>query len=175
MLWAWGLITAIAVGLPVAAWWLSRNLKPRGPPFGSRPRRFDRVGRWLFDHYHLGVLDRQKVAQAVFVTPTALSDPTLRNAAHELAAEVLSGKLKPYAPQQAWAGTMFGLGLAYTTLAMVEPFVTRAAGGLPFWCLMAYGLLFVVGGPVLAVWAPRRALRRVKRALRLNEDAAHRT
>jgi hypothetical protein len=173
MLWAWGLIIGIAAGLPAAAWWFSRKLRPARLPLSTPPGRFDSVGHWLFGHYHLGVLDRHKVVQAVFVTPVSLDDPPLRRAACALAGDVLSGKLKPYGPQRVWGWAMLGFGLAYAVFGVVELVVSHSdRGGLPVWYPMAYGLLWAVGGAVAGVWAPRRVLRHVRRAQELNQDAA---
>ena len=87
MVWALGLAGAIAVGLPVGAWLLSRNLGPPKQVLGG-PVPGDRTDRWLYDHFHLGVLDRSRVRQAAFAG-RALDEPELRRAACGLAADIL--------------------------------------------------------------------------------------
>jgi len=58
MAWALVLVAVIAVGLPGAAWWLSRNLKPPAVPLGRPTPRSDPIDRWLLDHYQLGTVAR---------------------------------------------------------------------------------------------------------------------
>ena len=91
MVWAWALIVAIAVSLPSAAWWLSRNLKPPRRQVG--PPGFGHIDRWLFGHCQLGALERWRVEEAVFGDVRRLSEPRLREAARGVAAELMSGRL----------------------------------------------------------------------------------
>ena len=65
MVWALVLVAVIAVGLPLAAWWLSRDLRPPKQILGG-PMPGVPADRWLFAHYQLGVLDRSRVREAVF-------------------------------------------------------------------------------------------------------------
>lgn len=87
MVWALVLVAVIAIGLPLVAWWLNRDLRPPkqllGGPIPGVP-----ADRWLFDHFQLGVVDRSRVREAVFAGQ-ALSDPALRRAACALAARML--------------------------------------------------------------------------------------
>src|SRR5947209_1945897 len=87
MEWALVLVAVIAIGLPVAAWLLSRNLGPPKRVLGG-PVPGDRADRWLFDHFQLGVMDRSRVRQTV-VAGGALHEPELRRAACGLSAKVL--------------------------------------------------------------------------------------
>ncbi len=91
MVWAWALIVAIAVSLPSAAWWLSRNLKPSRRQVG--PPGFGHIDRWLFGHCQLGALESWRVEEAVFGDVRRLSEPRLREAARGVAAELMSGRL----------------------------------------------------------------------------------
>ncbi len=88
MAWGWAVIVAIAVGLPIAAWLLSRNLKPPRQ-WAGRPG-FNHIDRWLFEHYRLGALDRWQVEDAIFGEVRKLDDPRLREAASGVAAELLT-------------------------------------------------------------------------------------
>lgn len=124
---AWVIVAAIAVGLPAAAWGLSRNLKPPPQPLG-RPRRTDsRWDRWLYERHQLGVLDRGKVKDAVFAKGQLPSEPALREPARGLAAEVVSTRL-PF-PRMRWLGLIYLVcGLGICAGGLVERFVSHTGG-----------------------------------------------
>lgn len=64
MAWAWVVIVVIAVGLPVGAWRLSRNLKPQRHRAGHLGA--GRIDRWLAEHYQLSALDRWRIEETIF-------------------------------------------------------------------------------------------------------------
>lgn len=160
-IWLWAVIAAIAVGLPILAWLLSRNLRP--PRLGgSGPPGFGHIDRWLFEHYQLGALDRLHVEEAIFRDARKLREPRLRDAARGVAAELLSGRLRlPW--QMRWGGWwLMGTGLTIITLVLIERFITHGVGEL--------GVLYVADGvPVtglgvlLALWAPKQMRRNLAR------------
>ena len=78
MAWALVLVAVIAVGLPGAAWWLSRNLKPLALPLGRPTPRSDPIDRWLFDHYQLGTVARGQVKTAVVLEGQVPGEPCTR-------------------------------------------------------------------------------------------------
>ncbi len=64
MAWVLAVILALGVGLPIAAWRLSRRAESRRRPGGLWPLA-DQVDTWLFDRHHLSALDRKQVRDAV--------------------------------------------------------------------------------------------------------------
>lgn len=90
MWWALAFVVILGVGLPVAAWWYSRRHPP--PPVTRLGTGYDRIDKWLLGHHQLAPLDRERVRTAVF-QGRQLDDPALACAAHQLASEVLLGKL----------------------------------------------------------------------------------
>jgi len=160
MVWAGSaLIAAIAIGLPVAAWWFSRDLKPPRQPMGGPGPRFDRVDRWLFDRYQLGVLDRWRVRQAVFDGRT-LSEPVLRGAAHDLATDVLVGKVGGFVRRGGWI--LIAEGAFIVAAAIV---VTVIRNDYAFLAPVLVGLPQLVLGEM----SRRRTRQALERARQLNE------
>jgi hypothetical protein len=157
------MVAVIAIGLPLAAWWFSRNLKPP-LPLGRPASRSDPIDRWLFDHYQLGVVARGQVKTAVFLKGQLPAERVLRQAAHGLAAEVANGNLQsPRALR--WAGWVLiaeGACLAAVLLVIAVFKTTSGLAGLP---ISLY--LFARGG--LAVREARRQVQRARRLDRLGQ------
>lgn len=94
MAWAVAVIVVIGIGVPAAAWLISRRLGTRrqvsagglGPPA-------DAVDSWLIEKYQLPALQRWQVRDAV-LSGRELADPVLRRAAHDLAGCTLRGELR---------------------------------------------------------------------------------
>src|SRR5947209_15543481 len=114
MAWVSVVVLAVTVVLTIGAWRFRG--KPRRPL--AEPRT-DRVDRWLIQQYGLASLrDCWDVRDAVR-GGRAVGDPALREAAHGLAAELLSGRLRDANPIAlvmaglfALAGTLYlGTGL----------------------------------------------------------------
>jgi hypothetical protein len=160
MTWAWVVIVAIAVGLPVAAWRLSRNLKPQRQRAGHLGA--DSIDRWLAEHYQLSALDRWQIEETIFRDASKLEDPRLREAARGLAAELLSGRLRPMwlLRWQGWILT--GLGLAVTVLGIITHFASHRLEVLSTFYLIE-GPLVVVLGVAAALWAPKQLHRNLMR------------
>jgi hypothetical protein len=135
MAWAWAFVVIVAVGLPATAWWLSRNLKPPRQPLGGPGPRFDRVDRWLYDRYQLGVVDRWRVREAV-LAGRELHEHPLREAAHSLAAEMLAGRIGGFYRRAGWIRIGSGLLVVVTAVVVAViridyPIVVVALVGLP--------------------------------------------
>lgn len=112
MAWALALVVAIGVGLPVAAWLITRRLPP--PKTASRTGRgHDAIDRWLAERYQLAWLDRSRVRTAVF-RGRQVEEPHLAAAAHGLAAQVLAGRfgVLRWLPMLGWAELGLGSPLA---------------------------------------------------------------
>jgi hypothetical protein len=129
------------------------------------PTRFDYIGRWLVEHYQLGELDRSHIVQAVFVKPQRIREQELRRAASGLATEVLRGKL-PLPRMQRYAGPFICvLGFALTVSSIIFHFIFHGWQGQ-----IVIGVMLIVLGGVVSVWAPKQMRRNVDQALRLNAD-----
>jgi hypothetical protein len=165
MTWAWLAVVGIAAGLPTAAWLLSRNLKPqrqRGGHLG-----FGRIDRWLAEHYQLGALDRWQIEETIFRDVRKLdNDPRLRDAARGLAAELLSGRLKPLWLIR-WSGwVLISSGVVITALGIILH-STRPDRGVLGIYYMIEGPLGVLLGAAVIIWTPRQVRRNL---VRLSED-----
>jgi hypothetical protein len=158
MAWALVLVAVIAVGLPGAAWWLSRNLKPLALPLGRPTPRSDPIDRWLFDHYQLGTVARGQVKTAVFLEGQVPGEPALHQAALGLAAEVAAGNLRsPRAYRWiAWALIAEGACLTAALLAIAVLKSTYGLVGLPV------SLQQLALGAVM-MWVTRRQVERARR------------
>lgn len=163
MVWAWVLVAVIGIGLPVAAWRLTRNLKPPRQAVGGPGPRFARVDHWLYDRYRFGVMDRSRVLNAV-LGGQELSDQPHRQAAHCLAAAMLAGNLGILYRRAGWIRICSGLGVAGAFLG--------AAVAERNYAIMAAAVLAaaVLGVPQIVLgWQYQRAIRgRVEQAHRLN-------
>jgi hypothetical protein len=137
-------------------------------PVSTTPARFDHIGRWLADHHQLGDMERSQVTQAVFAKPQKLGDPRLRQAACDLAAEVLSHRLPLPRMQRYIARITAAMGLALVVAALVLQLVTHRYG-----TQLALAVVVTVAGAVLSVSVPRQMRHNVERALALNKDGAH--
>jgi hypothetical protein len=93
MVWTWVVVAVIAIGLPLAACRLSRNLKPPAQPIGGLGPPTDSVDRWLIERHPLPAVQRWQVRQAVLYG-RMVKDPALKEAAHDLAGSALSGEVK---------------------------------------------------------------------------------
>ena len=159
--WLWAVIVAIALGLPVVAWLLSRNLKPPRMGGGGQPG-FGHIDRWLSEHYELSALDRLRVEEAIFRDARKLREPRLREAARGVAEELLSGRLRlPW--QMRWGGWwLMGIGLAIITLALIGRFITHSMGELGV-LYVADGVPVLGLGVLLALWSPKQMRRNLAR------------
>src|SRR5690242_5129736 len=123
MAWVWAVIVVIAVGMPAAAWWLGRRMRPPRQRAG-RPG-FGVIDRWLFERYQLGALDRWQIEDVIYGDARKLNDPRLREAARGVATELLSGRLKAPWLIRSGGWIIMGMGLAVTTAGIVAHFVSH--------------------------------------------------
>lgn len=158
MAWAWAVVAIVAVGLPATAWWFSRNLKPPRQPLGGPGPRFDRVDRWLYDRYQLGVVDRWRVREAV-LSGRECDEHPLREAAHSLAAEMIAGRVGGFYRRAGWI--RIGSGLLIVTTVVAVAVIRHRYAIIP---------VALVGLPQLALggYYQKVVRERVERAHRLN-------
>ena len=161
MAWALVLVVVIAVGLPGAAWWLGRNLKPPALPLGRPTLRSDPVDRWLFGRYRLGTVARWQVKTAVFLQGQVPGEPALHQAALGLAAEVATGNLRSPRAYRWIAWTLIAEGACLTAalLAIAALKSTYGLAGLPVSLEQ-----LALGAAML--WAARRQVERARRLAR---------
>jgi hypothetical protein len=159
MVWTSAVFLAVTAVLTIAAWRFRSRLKwPLAEP------RDDRVDRWLIQHYRLAnSRDRDELRDAVR-EGRAVGDPALREAAHGLAAELLSGRLRDPNPGGLVIAGLSGLGGA---LYLGTGLIHGGRGGAfsvfagTMWLLAACGW----------VWGwSRLPRRRVEQALQLNKS-----
>src|SRR5258706_9954604 len=93
MAWALAVIFLLGVGLPIAAWRLSRHLESRLQPVGGVGPPADQVDKWLLEQHHLPALQRGQVRDAVMYG-RMVRDPALKHATRDLAGTALRGELK---------------------------------------------------------------------------------
>lgn len=165
MVWSWWLVVAaITVGLPAAAWWLTRQVKP-APPLGSPGVWAGPVERWLFERHRLGVLDRARITTEVFGKGRVPADPRLRTAARELAAEVLAGRVRLPRPQRLAGWIYTATGILGLTSGLVGRFVAHGLSR-PFELDIVQGAAITfLGACAVLVWIPQDLRRKAERAL----------
>lgn len=170
MAWALVLVVVIGVGLPVAAWSITRLLPPPSP--ARRPGRgYDGIDRWLADRYRLAWRDRSRVRTAVF-QGRQVEEPHLAPAAHGLAAQVLAGRFRAlrWSRMLGWADLGLGIGLGATGVAWLSTRGHPEGVLLPVLGVVNAGLLLCAGG--WRAWQePRRIRRHAAQALRAHRDA----
>jgi hypothetical protein len=93
MAWALAVIFLLGVGLPIAAWRLSRHLESRLQPVGGVCPPTDQVDKWLLEQHHLPALQRRQVRDAVMYG-RMMRDPALKHVTRDLAGAALRGELK---------------------------------------------------------------------------------
>src|SRR5258708_9548419 len=93
MAWALAVIFLLGVGLPIAAWRLSRQLESRLQPVGGVGPPTDQVDKWLLEQHHLPAVQRRQVRDAVMYG-RMVRDPALKHATPDIAGTALRGELK---------------------------------------------------------------------------------
>lgn len=151
-MWLWVAVAGIAIGLPAATLALVTVSRRRGP-------RLSRIDRWLFDRYRLEWLDRSRVKEAV-LQGQALSEPALREAAHDLAGAMLAGEVGGLGIKtiRVVIGATAGLVVAVLVLVL-------ATGN---YSLVGSVILGFLGLP-LSIWSYARTRRRMTHAFHVNE------
>lgn len=166
MAWALVLVVAIGVGLPVAAWLITRRLPPPSTA-GRAGRGHDAIDRWLADRYQLAWRDRSRVRTAVF-RGRPVGEPYLAPAAHGLAAQVLAGRFRVlrWSRRLGWAE----LGLGVTWVIWLS--TSRGSEGV---VLLVVGVvntgLWLSVGTWRAWLEPRQIRRHAAQALRFHRGA----
>lgn len=102
MLWALALVVAIAIGLLLATWLITRRLPPPRVT-GRLGAGYDAIDRWLLDEYRLAPQDRWRVRDAVFRGGNA-SEPALIPAMRGLATQSSSADFGCSGYPRYWAG-----------------------------------------------------------------------
>src|SRR5260370_3768994 len=91
--WRRAVIFLWGVGLPIAAWRLSRQLESRLQPVGGIGPPTDQVDKWLLEQHHLPAVQRRQVRDAVMYG-RMVRDPALQHATRDLAGTAPRGELK---------------------------------------------------------------------------------
>jgi hypothetical protein len=159
MVWAPVVLLAVTALLTITAWRFSRKSRR----LLAEPR-IDRVDRWLIEHYQLTSLrDCSDVRDAVR-EGRAVGDPALKQAAHGLAAELLSGRLRDPDPAAlALAGLNVLGGVLYLATAL-------AHGGRRSLLAIFLAATWLVAACAW-FWGSRRLPRhKAEQALRLNKS-----
>jgi hypothetical protein len=169
MAWALALVVVIGVGLPVAAWLITRRLPPPRT-VGRLGVGYDAIDKWLLDRYQLPPHDRWRVRKAVF-QGHQVNDAALARAAHGLATRVLTGGFRVLRLSQVlgWVDLMMGIGFAGTGIFLL--ITSHDAEGLVLGILsLVNSGLFMFAGMGRALRTPKQIRRNVARALQLNQD-----
>jgi hypothetical protein len=167
MAWALASIVLLAVALPIFGWQFTRR-RP-APPVDRLGTGYDKIDKWLIEHYQLPPADRDRVRNALSYGHQ-LRDPVLALATCELAAEVLRGRLGGLRAGRVLGWVNIIAGMAFAAWGIVGLIVGHQVDGLPF--LIPVGALFAAVGVGWAVWRPREQRRKAAQALALNKEAA---
>ncbi len=170
MAWALALVVVIGVGLPVAAWLITRRLPPPRAMSGLGAG-YDAIDKWLLDQYQLAPPERWRVRKAVF-RGDHVRDAMLTPAAHGLAIRVLGGGFRILRLSQllGWVDVAMATGVAGAGIAMLvtnqhaEGFLMAVLG------LIGGGLL-MFAGVMRALWFPKQIRRNAAKALHLNQHS----
>lgn len=167
MLWALALVVVIAIGLPMAAWLITRRLPPPRP-LGSYGGH-DAIDKWLRDEYRLAPKECQQVRDAVF-KGGQVSEPALVPVTRDLAAQVLANRFRVLRLSQllAWVNVGVAGGLAGGgTFVLVTGSATKWQALGVFW-LIDSGVLLVAGAAG-GLLGPKRLRRNAQKALELSQ------
>jgi hypothetical protein len=150
---------AVVVVVTAAAWGLSRKLNR--PSDDSGLGGTDQVDRWLFQQYGLMSVGECSEVRDAVSQGRAVGDPALRSAAHGLALEMLSGRLRDRNP-----GTY--LLVAVSVLIGASAVATSLVhGGKGSTVGLIGGIGWMLTG-LAGIWRSRPPRRKVERALQLN-------
>jgi hypothetical protein len=165
---ALAVIVTLGVGVPIAAWSLTR-LRP--PPAPSRlGTGYDPIDKWLLRRHSLAPIDRERVRTAVF-GGRQVGDPKLAVAAHDLAVKVLSGEVRGSTRVPAvlrWLNVLSAVVFAALGIGLLA--VSRRSGMQSLGALALVDSAMFTFVSVFYTRRPKRARRRVETALDLNQD-----
>lgn len=169
MAWALALVAVIAVGLPVAAWSITRRLPaPRG--IGRLGVGYDAIDKWLLDEYQLAPHDRWHVRNTVF-QGRRVDRAALTTAARGLATQVLNGGFLVLRLSRLVGRLSMVLAVALAAISIVALIIgpgTQTLVQAVIWITSSVVLL--CAGIAATVFAPKRLRRTAEQALRLNQD-----
>jgi hypothetical protein len=168
MAWALALVVVIGVGLPVAAWLVTRRLPP-ARSVGRLGVGYDAIDKWLLDQYQLPPIDRWRVREAVF-QGRQVNDATLARAAYGLASRVLTEgfRVLRLSPVLGRVNLMGGIGFAGVGIFLLATSRHTEGLALGVFDLVNSGLLVFSG--MYALRDAERTRRNMTKALQLNQD-----
>jgi hypothetical protein len=156
MAWALAVILVLGVGLPFAAWQLSRHLESRRRPSEGLGPATDQVDKWLIEQHHLHAVQRWQVRRAV-TYGLAVRDPALRLATRDLAGCVLHGDLKLGRGRRIASYVTFANGVEVIAVAFFAWFSTGNAAFVVIIPLGAWWLFRAVLAMKILQRGPTRA------------------
>lgn len=163
MAWVPALFLAVTA-MALAAW--RSGWKPRRVP--AEPR-YTQADHWLLQHYQLTSLGARLEVREAVRGGRAVEDPALRQAAHGLAGELLSGRLRdPDTATRVIAGLNTLAGLLYLGTGLVH-------GGRGTAIDIWLGTGWVLSADTWLWGAARLPRRKAARALQLNNSDTDRT
>lgn len=168
MAWALALVVVIGVGLPVAAWSVTRRLPPPRHTMDRLGAGYDTIDRWLLNRYQLPPHERWRVRNAVFAG-RQMGDAGLARAAHGLAERVLAGGFGALrvTPLLGWVNAVAAIGFAVAGIVLLV--TSRNTEGLVLGMLGLINCgLFMFAGAGWMVTA-KRVRRNAAQALQLNQ------
>ena len=169
MIWGLAALVVIVAGLPAIAWAATRGTARR-PAAPLKPYH-DRMDQWIHRQYGLDWADCRPIRKAV-AEGSRVTNPALEDAAHQLAAATLSGKVPGARRVRLVSMTNLVLGVVLVAAAIIA--LASGAGGFSAGALLAEGAWFFTLCWVIWVPAMRRQRGKAARALELNRPAAHR-
>jgi hypothetical protein len=164
MWWALGVLVVIAVGFPLTIGLATRGLGRRP----LKPLRPSPAVQWLQERYGLTERAGVRVESAVARGEPA-GDPALEDAAHGLAALVVSGRAPGQRQLRIIGLSSMAVGAGCLVVAIVIVGLGHAG---KVSALIAYGLFAMANAWVQLVYGPHRRRRQATRALEVNRQAA---
>lgn len=168
MVWALSALLVIVVGLPLIVWAATRGLARR-PPAPLKPYH-GRVESWVHCQYDLDWPQCSLILRAV-TRGSRVTEPALENAAHQLAAATLAGKVPGVWLVRLAPGVNVVLGLGLATLGIGS--LLRGKDPMTAMILIPEGALFCILGWYRYVRGAGRQRAKAARALERNQLAAH--
>lgn len=167
----WGLVASavIVAGLPAIAWAATRGMARR-PAAPLKPYH-DRRDTWIHRQYGLDWADCRPIRKAV-AEGSRVPNPALEDAAHQLAAATLSGKVPGAQRVRLVSMTTLVPGVVLVAAAIIV--LASGAGGFSAWALLAEGAWLLTLRWVFWVPTMRRQRGNAARARELNRLAGHR-
>jgi hypothetical protein len=162
---SWVVVGAFVVAT-ATQWWQFRNVESSRQPSGRllRHRPGTVYDNWLSDRYQLGVPERRKVMDAVFITGQVPREPALIEPARGLASEVAYGWLPDVRPLRWLAWALVALGTA-TSVTGLADYVTSPNDRPVAITRIIEGVLMAAGLAPVWLLTPRQRRRKAQRML----------